>query len=209
MNKLVYGVGINDAGYVTKVQETVSYVAGRQKQRVVWRCPFYRTWEHMLERAYSAKLKLKRPTYKDVTVCGQWYKFSTFKAWMETQAWEGNHLDKDLLVPGNKIYSPETCIFVNSTVNGFLVDSSASRGAYKVGVSFHKRDHKFVAKCNNPFTQDYEYLGYFSTEQEAYEAWLTKKLEHARALAEVQTDIRAARALISRYENLRRECYGN
>jgi len=40
---------------------------------------------------------------------------------MERQDWEGKHLDKDILIPGNKIYSPDRCIFVSSLIN-LLID---------------------------------------------------------------------------------------
>ena len=42
--KLVCGVGINDADYVVTKQETIGYVDGKQKQKLIWRCPFYKTW---------------------------------------------------------------------------------------------------------------------------------------------------------------------
>jgi hypothetical protein len=197
VKKLVYGVGINDADYVTKVQETIGYIDGKQKQKVVWRCPFYQVWGNMLKRGHSERFKLKNPTYKDVTVCKEWHLFTTFKAWMEQQDWEGNQIDKDLLLPGNKIYSPETCVFVSRQVNMFLVDSGAARGEYKIGVCWDRRRGKYMARC---FTGKQEYLGYFASEEEAHKAWLTRKLEHAYSLSAIQTDERVARALIDRYE---------
>ena len=201
MVRLVCGVGINDAGYVTQVKETVSYLDGKLKQKLVWICPFYQTWKSMIERGYSEKIKLERPTYKDVTVCEEWHLFSVFKSWMESQNWEGNQLDKDLLIPGNKVYNQETCVFVSRQVNLFLTDSTAARGEYKIGVSWNKKNSKFVVRCNNPFTCEGEYLGYFLQEDEAHQAWLTRKLEYAHALATLQTDERVAKALINRYTN--------
>ena len=92
--KLVYGVGVNDAYY-----SVYKYENGK----IVWQCPYYRTWKHMLSRAYSDKFKKKRPTYQDVTVCEEWYSFMCFRAWMVEQDWKGKQLDKDLLVQGNKM----------------------------------------------------------------------------------------------------------
>ena len=108
----VYGVGTNDAGYAIQVMESVRGANGKPKQRIIWFCPFYRRWVHMLERCYSERYQEKKPTYIGCTVCEEWLRFSNFKSWMETQDWEGKHLDKDLLVEGNKIYSPDTCILV-------------------------------------------------------------------------------------------------
>lgn len=34
---------------------------------------------------------------------------------------EGWHLDKDILLKGNKVYSPETCAFVPAKINSLLI----------------------------------------------------------------------------------------
>ena len=128
MGKLVHGVGINDADYITNVTEFVVGNDGKRRQRVVWRCPFYQKWKGMLERSYSEKFKSKWTTYKDVTVCKEWHLFSNFKSWMETQDWGGKQLDKDVLLQGNKIYCPHACVFVSRQVNMFLLGSDSSRG---------------------------------------------------------------------------------
>jgi len=101
--KLVYGVGINDADYVTQKWETISYVNGKQKQNLVWECHYYRTWCGMLMRCYSAKHQERNPTYKGCSVSEEWLRFSNFKSWMERQDFEGMQLDKDLLFEGNKV----------------------------------------------------------------------------------------------------------
>ena len=120
---------------------------------------------------------------------------------MNSQNWEGKQLDKDLLVEGNKVYSAETCAFVSSMVNTFVNDCGASRGDWPIGTYWNKRDRTFHSRCNNPFTKKIEHLGYFMCEQEAHQAWLTRKLELAKDLAEIQSDERVAKALIERYTN--------
>ena len=110
VERLVYGVGINDADYVVQKFETIGYVSGKKKQKRVWRCPYYRVWTHMLERCYDVKRQERQPTYKDCSVSTEWLTFSVFKSWMEKQDFEGKQLDKDLLIEGNKIYSAETCV---------------------------------------------------------------------------------------------------
>ena len=197
---LVFGVGINDADYVTQKMETIK-VDGVRKQRRVWECPFYLVWRNMLERCYSVKLQERCPTYKGCTVSEEWKRFSNFRAWMVMQDWEGKQLDKDLLIEGNKVYSENTCVFVTGVVNRFTTDSAASRGEWLIGVAWHKGNSKFQSRCNNPFTKKRENLGYFDSEQEAHQAWLDRKLGLAYELAEIQTDERVAKALIKRYSN--------
>lgn len=197
--KLVYGVGINNADYAVEVRENLGYVDGKQKQKLVWSCPFYVKWCNMLKRCYSVSYLNTKPSYKGCSVCAKWHLFSTFKAWMQTQDWEGKQLDKDLLHPGNKVYSHETCVFVSREVNMFLTDSASTRGIYLIGVSWNKPISKFTATCSNPFTKKKEHIGVFDSELEAHKAWLTRKLQHAYALAALQTDKRVAKALINRY----------
>ena len=197
--KLVYGAGINDADYVVHKFETIGYVDGKQKQKQVWACPYYIAWKHILERCYSVKLHEKHPTYKDCTVSEEWLTFSNFRAWMATQDWGGKHLDKDLLVQGNKIYSAETCVFISQMVNKFTLDSGATRGEWLIGVNWEKDRKKFQARCRNPFTKRTDHLGRFDCEQQAHQAWLTRKLELAHELAAIQSDSRVAKALIERY----------
>lgn len=199
--KLVYGVGLNDADYVVQEFETIGYVNGKQKRKRVWECPYYRVWRHMLMRCYSAKYQDKRPTYKGCSVSEEWLTFSVFKGWMGQQDWEGKQLDKDLLFEGNKVYSPESCVFVTSVVNSFMTECGASRGEWPIGVYWNKNEEKFVSRCRNPFTKKLEYLGCFVCHNEAHKAWLKRKLELARLLAAEQTDTRVAKALIERYTN--------
>lgn len=197
--RLVYGVGVNDADYVVQKFEMIGYVNGKQKQKMIWRCPFYQTWRDTLKRCYSDKYQERNPTYRMCTVSKEWHTFSVFKGWMEKQNWEGKHLDKDLLFEGNKIYSADTCVFVSPRVNTFFNDRGAARGKWLIGVYRDKKAGKFKSQCRNPFTKKLEYLGLFTSEQEAHEAWRKRKLELAKELAAIQTDTRVAEALIKRY----------
>jgi hypothetical protein len=53
---------------------------------------------------------------------------TAFKKWMEQQDWDGKCLDKDIIAPGSKLYSPETCAFVLKATNLFVIACDASRG---------------------------------------------------------------------------------
>ena len=199
--KLVYGVGINDADYAIKEWVTIGYVGGKQKRKLVWICPYYRKWQDMLMRCYSTKFKEKNPTYKGCSVSEEWLTFSNFRKWMDSQDFERNQLDKDLLFEGNKIYSAETCVFVTRGVNSFTTDRCIDRGDYPIGVCWDKKAGKFKAQCRNPFTKKQENLGLFTSELEAHKEWLKRKLELAHLLAAEQTDERVAKALIERYNS--------
>lgn len=156
---VLYGVGINDAGYPvqTKAEGVV--------------CKYYLRWRNMLSRCYS---KRKGSCYNNVTVCEDWLLFSNFKVWMKSQekllgSLEGYQLDKDLLFKGNKEYSPENCIFLLTVLNNFIADGN------KDSVGTCLVDGKYQAKCFNPFTKQSEYLGVFDNKTLAHEAWRNRK----------------------------------
>lgn len=189
MKRLVYGVGIND----------VSYVVRSTKNGRAFHCPYYQTWARMLERCYSEKYQENKKAYQGCSVCIDWHTFSNFKSWMKNQNWEGKQLDKDLLVKGNKIYSPETCIFIDRLVNAFILNIKHDRRDLPVGVSFNKDKGKYQSGCSNPFTKGMDYLGYFDCANEAHKAWKNRKHEIACKLADLQADPRVAEALRTRY----------
>lgn len=198
--KKLYGVGVFDGGYVTRVFKDLPKINGKRKLKLQWACPYYTKWKAMLERCYSTPIKTKRPTYKDCTVCEEWLTFSNFKKWMELQDWEGKHLDKDLRLRGNKLYGPDTCIFIDPVVNSFITARDSKRGEWPVGVHWSKKENKFIAQCKNPFSKKLERLGGFSCPLSAHEAWLGRKRELAHILADQQTDEKVASAIINYFQ---------
>ena len=199
MNKLVWGVGVNDLGYRTQIQEWVTKNGGKRIRKTVFLCPYYVAWKNMLTRCYSKKFLESRPSYTGTTVCSEWLSATAFRKWMEQQDWQGKCLDKDIIVPGSRLYSPETCAFVLKATNSFVTANDASRGNYPIGVSLFKRTGKYIARCKNPFTGKNEHLGLFSTPEEAHEAWRKRKHELAQLVAATESDPRVVEALQKRY----------
>lgn len=185
--KLICDVGINDADYIT--QPTIN------GKTVI--CPFYKRWFSMIVRCYSKNSLETNKTYSGCSVIPKWHSFMNFKSWMENQDWEDKCLDKDLLIKGNKIYSPDTCVFITHEVNCFLVDQVRRRGGCPIGVYKHK-DGKYVAQTNH--NGEKFYLGWYDYPEQAHKVWLKKKLELAKGLALKQNNSRVAEALVSRYD---------
>lgn len=86
----------------------------------------YTCWSDMIRRCYDEKYWVDNPTYKNCSVCERWHCFANFlediktiqgyEEWINNSGWE---IDKDLLQRGikNKIYSPQTCIFIPQPEN--------------------------------------------------------------------------------------------
>lgn len=152
---LTAGFGINDADYTVRTK--------------TWTCPFYSVWAAMLNRSYK---HTDRPTYEGCSVFEEWHLFSNFKTWMIQQTWQGLHLDKDILVDGNKVYSPSTCAFVPNYLNiAVAIDRRTSKhgpGVYVIG-------RKFVAKMTVEGCS--VEIGRFKSKEEAHKAYRKAKAE--------------------------------
>lgn len=147
----------------------------------VWTDPVYRLWNNMYSRVYKRGDDF-RPGYAEVEICEEWRRFSNFDRWCDENYVEGAVLDKDLLVPGSKEYSPNTCCFVPAYVNTCLSTSSRSKRNNLFGVHIRKRDGKITASINKNNRK--VHLGYFSSEEEAHFAWLEAKAKSIREVAD-------------------------
>ncbi len=143
----------------------------------------YTTWKNMLKRCYQLKQLEKDSSYKECLVSEKWHNFQVFGEWYENnykpKTMQGWQLDKDILVKGNKIYSPETCCFVPQEINLLIVKSNSTRGKYPIGVT--KLGHKFRAEFN--INDKTIHLGVFDTIEEAFQAYKTAKENQIKCVA--------------------------
>jgi len=161
--KLECGVGKNDADYETQSSLGV--------------CPYYHKWSDMITRCYSEKSLKNRPTYSDVYVCDDWLLFSNFREWMKSKKWKGLELDKDILKPNNKIYSPKTCCFVSRELNTAMAYGKVGK-ELPTGVYYRKDNNKFRAILYSK--GENVSLGQYNTVGDAHHAYLLAKIEHIK-----------------------------
>jgi hypothetical protein len=60
-------------------------------------------------------------------------------------------LDKDILVKGNKVYSPDACVFVPQCINILFTKSHKSHKTKEklpMGVNFDSKRNKYRAYCS-------------------------------------------------------------
>ena len=161
----------------------------------------YDLWNGMLRRCYSDALKKKYPTYIDCEVSDKFKSYEYFYEWCNKQIGFSNkdwHLDKDLLVKGNKVYSEDTCVFIPREINLLLIKCDASRGEHLIGVCWNKKDNAFIAHVGKSKGKR-EYLGFFKTEIEAFNAYKEAKESFIKEQAnkwKSQIDERAYEALM-------------
>lgn len=145
----------------------------------------YNTWYHMMDRCYNPNLHKKRRTYKEATVCEEWFSFQNFSKWFDDNHIEKCHLDKDILIKGNKIYSPETCCFVPPEINTLFTKANHFRGELPIGVGkSKKRFRAIIHKLDNPI-----WLGQFKTKEEAFNAYKIAKENYIKEIADKYKNI--------------------
>ena len=140
-------------------------------------------WKLVLWRCYDKNFHAKQKSYSDKTVCEEWHNFQNFAEWYEEnwkpwmdKTWQ---LDKDILIKGNKIYSPETCCFVPHEINSLLyVDYRNKKLPIGVTLSPSGNFCANLSKDNKQFR-----IGTYKTVREASEAYKTAKESYIKEKA--------------------------
>ncbi|MDD3173373.1 MAG: AP2 domain-containing protein [Herbinix sp.] len=141
----------------------------------------FKRWYDMHYRCYSVKLHERYPSYIGCSAFDEWKDFGNYYEWHKENHYEIEgqkmDLDKDILVKGNKIYSPETCIFVPHEINTMFINGKKNRGEYPVGVSWDNSKNRFRAQVKS------KKLGTFKTAEQAFAAYKAEKEKQIKELA--------------------------
>ena len=148
----------------------------------------FKIWSHMLERCYNYQnLHHRNHVYECCTVCEGWHNYQNFAKWYEENYYkigkEEMNLDKDILIKGNKIYSPDTCCFVPQRINKLFTKSNALRGEYPIGVNYSEIKNKFISRCNIGNGKRM-FLGHFDNMYDAFMAYKTYKEKLIKKIAD-------------------------
>lgn len=169
-SKLIYGIGCIGEGRYK------SHANGEKTQS-------YIKWFSMMTRCYDKKQLKRRTKYEKVTVCDEWHNFQNFAKWYESQDCKDSSycLDKDILVAGNTVYSPNACCLVPYEINVLLTVNRRSDRTLPLGAFLDKRYNRFKSKMSADGKP--VYLGMFATAQEAHDAYVFAKEEHVKRKA--------------------------
>jgi hypothetical protein len=178
-DKSVFGVGYLGEGIYKSVENGVLTEQ-------------YKVWNAMLARCYSKSLQKKQPTYIGCTVVEEWRNFQNFAKWYDENYYEIDgyrmNLDKDIIVKGNKVYSPETCVFVPQFINTLFIKGNAMRGNLPIGVKKCSRNpKKFEVQMRNG-TDSRGYIGLFDTPEEGFQVYKEHKENYIKEVAEEHKD---------------------
>lgn len=149
----------------------------------------YKIWHALLQRTVDDNYKSKHIAYTDTEICDEWLCYENFENWYNDNYYnigEQLYLDKDIISKGNKIYSPQNCVFVPRCINNLFTTRRLNRGKNPIGVNKKESDSKYCAKCN-------EYgksitLGYFDTVTEAFDIYKIEKERYIKEVADSYKD---------------------
>jgi len=187
LRSLVYGVGINDV--------MIPYFTSTRT---------WKTWSGIIRRTDKRDPKwVNQPGkeyYAGCTLDPRWYKLSAFKEWIEQwDDFENKEVDKDILIPGNRIYGPDTCLMVRPIVNAWF--KPTIKGDLPRGVSWNSCWKK--GKSPNPYRAQITpiggkrtALGVYATIEESSAVFEKARKEQIKVLIETETDSKVKNAMV-------------
>ncbi len=147
----------------------------------------FKHWYRMLSRCYDNKCQEKEPSYIGSQCYDEWHNFQNFAKWFDDNYYKINNermqLDKDILYKGNKLYSPETCVFVSQRINNLFTKRQNDRGDLPIGVT-RIRD-KYLAQINKNGRRERKIwddidsaFNWYKIEKEKYIKQIADKYKH-------------------------------
>lgn len=154
------------------------------KGNIMKKTPEYVAWVGMLERCYNNLTQSSRKAYIGCSVDVEWHNFNTFATWYKNQNGYGKgfHLDKDLTVFGNRVYSENTCALIPSAVNKLLELRENGRGDNPLGVHWCVTNKSYIAQVHRGSGKPY--IGSYSNKEDAFYAYKVEKELYIKKVAE-------------------------
>lgn len=174
VKSLVFGVGINDWDCRTVMDNGHPI-------------PEYKLWKTVLLRCFGDKNSKILSTYGGVSCDESWLSMRKF---IEDVSSIGNYdmavnsdwaIDKDILIPKNRIYSIDTVCFVPKQINNSYKNYNRESGL-PCGVYSCTNSSTFFAKISIDGRQ--KYLGTFNCPEDASNAFKIEKEKYVKLLAD-------------------------
>ena len=153
-------------------------------KRDITKTKMCKMWHNMYDRCYSESYHDTNPKYKNCTMCDEWLDDKeAFYDWVRENYYtvdnEQIDLDKDILIKGNRIYSPETCVFAPHSINTYF-ENLTREPVYAASINKYKMEICIEGKTIN--------IGYYDTEEEAKKAYIRHKEAAILAKADLYKD---------------------
>lgn len=145
---------------------------------------FYEQWKDMKKRCNNS-INKRNNSYKDCSISDEFLDYDKYYEWAEKNYYQLENekicLDKDILIKGNKLYSPSTCIFVPMRINQLFESSKQSRGLLPKGVTLNNNG-RYVARISK--NNKNIFLGSFNSVEEAFNCYKEAKENYIKEIAD-------------------------
>lgn len=144
---------------------------GQFKQRI----DKMKTKEYSVFDSMKTRCNSDNSAYSEIKIDKRFEDFQAFAEWCHKQVGFGltdYHLDKDILVDGNKIYTPELCVFVPYQINNLIIRKQKRKTNLPCGVRFTNKKYKAEISIDSHEIS----LGYYLTVDEALNVYVSAKL---------------------------------
>lgn len=172
----ICGFGIND------IPELTFYKTKDGKTELT---QAYKTWAGMIDRCYRPGHEVKFKAYADCSVCEKWKYFSNFNQNIFIYI-EGFDIDKDILIKGNKVYSPEACCFVPRVINLIFAKNKTRKSNLTRGVKYRKYGNRYSAEIS--INGKTKLIGYFKDINSAAKAYNQTRKEYISEIVDKYKD---------------------
>jgi hypothetical protein len=134
----------------------------------------YSKWANMIQRCYDERTHKLKPYYALCTVCEEWHNYSNYREWYYENVMGDRKvdLDKDILISGNTVYSPETCTFVTHFANTVFETTKGIASNIVKDNTTDKYETSMVILGKRTK------IGTFDTEEEAKQGFLDYKKDY-------------------------------
>jgi hypothetical protein len=162
--RTVYGVGYLGHGKYTRKEFRNVYLA----------------WVDMLGRCYCPSMQTRHETYSGCVVCEEWHNFQNFCEWFINNCHTKlkPNIDKDIINPFNKTYSPENCCVSPRVINIAVICRRKSDTIFNIGLS------KGSYRAQTTKRGISHSLGSYKKYEDAREVYVVNKNKYIRELAE-------------------------
>lgn len=135
--------------------------------------PTYQSWMNMMYRCYNEKATgYGNYGGRGITVAPEWHDYLKFKTDMGSRP-QKTTLDR---IDTNEGYNVTNCRWASRRTQGLNRRKREGTTSKYKGVSLHRRDNKWTARIRSG-SGTYENLGYFDTEEQAFEAFNSRYIE--------------------------------
>lgn len=139
----------------------------------------YSVWTGIIERCYN----LSHPAYYDCCISDEWLNYQNFAKWYNNEYYycrgECMHVDKDILCPGNRVYSADTCIIVPQRINCMITRVQIKEDGLPTGCHYHNDSIRVMF--------DNKYIGKFD-KHDVKNAFMLYKKEKEKLIKQVADD---------------------